>query len=380
MDQFQKMKIISIFHFLFLIFSTFFFIAQPSRIHNLTSSQNPLAFFVFGDSFVDPGNNNFINTTESFRANFTPYGQTFFKSPTGRFSDGRIVPDFIAEYANLPLIQAYLDPHNKLYIHGANFASGGAGVLVETHRGLAIGIETQLRYFKKVERSMRKKLGDSRAYNLFSNSVYFFHVGGNDYKVPFESSSVHETYSETEHVHMVIGNLSAVLEEIYKKGGRKFAFVAIPPLGCLPNTRLLKKEGDGSCWDEVSALAVLHNKLFPIALQKFADKFPGFKYTVADMYTMLQNRIDNPSKYGLKEGKKACCGSGKLRGIYSCGGMRGVKEFELCENPNEYLFFDSYHPNERAYEQFAKLMWSGDSQVINPYNLKQFFQYIQSQP
>ena len=79
---------------------------------------------------------------------------------------------------------------------------------------------------------------------------------------------------------------------------------------------------------------------------------------------------------GFKEGKKACCGSGSFGGIYSCGGMmRGMKEFELCENPKEYLFFDSYHPNERAYEQFAKLMWSGDSQVIKPYNLKQFFQY-----
>uniref|UniRef100_A0A0A0KAP6 Uncharacterized protein n=1 Tax=Cucumis sativus TaxID=3659 RepID=A0A0A0KAP6_CUCSA len=335
MDQFHKMKIPSIFHFLFLILSTFFFIAQPSRIHNVSSSQNRLAFFVFGDSFVDS-----------------------------------------AEYANLPLIPPYLDPHNKLYIHGVNFASGGAGVLVDTHPGFAIGMETQLRYFKKVERSMRKKLGDSIAYDLFSNSVYFFHVGGNDYKIPFEDSSVHEKYNETEHVYTVIGNLTAVVEEIYKKGGRKFAFVAIPPLGCLPNTRLLKKEGDGSCWDEISALAILHNNLFPIALQKFADKFPGFKYTVADMYTLLQNRIDNPSKYGFKEGKKACCGSGSFGGIYSCGGMmRGMKEFELCENPKEYLFFDSYHPNERAYEQFAKLMWSGDSQVIKPYNLKQFFQY-----
>ena len=28
------------------------------------------------------------------------------------------------------------------------------------------------------------------------------------------------------------------------------------------HTRLLKKEGDGSCWDEASALATLHNKLF----------------------------------------------------------------------------------------------------------------------
>ncbi|XP_038897092.1 GDSL lipase-like [Benincasa hispida] len=365
---------ISNFHFHFLIFSSLFLIARSSRIDDVPPSENRLAFFIFGDSFFDPGNNNFINTTEDFRANFTPYGESFFKCPTGRFSDGRLIPDFIAEYANLPLIPAYLDPRNKLYIHGVNFASGGGGALVETHRGFAIDIETQLRYFKKVERSMRKKLGDSRAYNLFLNSVYMFSIGGNDYIVPFEGSPVLEKYTETEYVNMVIGNTTAVLEEIYKKGGRKFAFAAVPPLGCLPHIRLMKKGGHGSCWDEASALTRLHNKLLPIALQKLADKLQGFKYTVADTYTLLQNRIDNPSKYGFKEGKKACCGSGELRGIYSCGGMRGQKEFELCENPNEYLFFDSYHPNEKAYEQFAKLMWSGDAQVIKPYNLKQLFQ------
>lgn len=74
--------------------------------------------------------------------------------------------------------------------------------------------------------------------------------------------------------------------------------MAVPPLGCLPRTRLMKAGGHGSCWDEVSALARLHNKVLPGALQKLADKLQGFKYTLADTYHMLQNRIDNPSKYG----------------------------------------------------------------------------------
>lgn len=49
--------------------------------------------FIFGDSIYDAGNNNYINTT--VMANYWPYGETFFKYPTGRFSDGRIIPDFI---------------------------------------------------------------------------------------------------------------------------------------------------------------------------------------------------------------------------------------------------------------------------------------------
>lgn len=64
-----------------------------------TRSSPPLlekhvAFFIFGDSLVDAGNNSYINTTTNFQANFVPYGETFFKYPTGRFSDGRIIPDF----------------------------------------------------------------------------------------------------------------------------------------------------------------------------------------------------------------------------------------------------------------------------------------------
>lgn len=40
-----------------------------------------------------------------------------------------------AEYANLPIIPAFLQPSAE-YTNGVNFASGGAGVLSETHHGL----------------------------------------------------------------------------------------------------------------------------------------------------------------------------------------------------------------------------------------------------
>lgn len=54
--------------------------------------------FIFGDSLFDAGNNNYINTP--FQSNFWPYGETFFNFPTGRFSDGRLIPDFIGTKFN----------------------------------------------------------------------------------------------------------------------------------------------------------------------------------------------------------------------------------------------------------------------------------------
>lgn len=72
---------------------------------------------------------------------------------------------------------------------------------------------------------------------------------------------------------------------------------------------------------------------------------------------------------GFKEAESACCGSGPYRGISSCGGKRVMTEFFLCENPSEYLFFDSSHFTEKAYQQFAEHSWNEKS-----YNLKVLFE------
>ncbi len=50
-------------------------------------------YFVLGDSTLDVGENNYL--PNGYHANFPPYGETFFHRPTGRFSNGRNMGDFI---------------------------------------------------------------------------------------------------------------------------------------------------------------------------------------------------------------------------------------------------------------------------------------------
>lgn len=120
-------------------------------------SKKYVALFIFGDSIYDPGNNNYINRTGA-SANYWPYGMTFFKHPTGRFSDGRLISDFIgksiwyifllktrncckteniqflaAAFASLPPIRPYLEPGFTDYYYGVNFASSGVGALPESN-------------------------------------------------------------------------------------------------------------------------------------------------------------------------------------------------------------------------------------------------------
>lgn len=56
------------------------------------------ANFVFGDSLVDAGNNNYIASLS--KANFVPNGIDF-GGPTGRFTNGRTIVDIIGKLIKL---------------------------------------------------------------------------------------------------------------------------------------------------------------------------------------------------------------------------------------------------------------------------------------
>lgn len=53
--------------------------------------------FSFGDSLTDTGNSLHLAATGGGAGSQPPYGETFFRRPTGRASDGRLIVDFIGE-------------------------------------------------------------------------------------------------------------------------------------------------------------------------------------------------------------------------------------------------------------------------------------------
>ncbi|KAI8569463.1 hypothetical protein RHMOL_Rhmol02G0281500 [Rhododendron molle] len=365
-------------YYLFLHVAIFILFPNSSHAadHRVANSNKHVALFVFGDSLFDVGNNNYINSTAGTQANYWPYGETFFNRPTGRFSDGRLIPDFIAEYAKLPLLPPYKQPgNNHQFSNGANFASAGAGALVQTHQGTVIDLHMQLIYFKNVKKVLEQHMGETEAKKILSTAVYLFSVGSNDYILPFvTNSSFFQFNSPEDYAKMVIGNITDVIKEIYEAGGRKFAFVSLPPWGCVPLVRVRNPAGE--CMQEVTALIKLHNTAFSKVLTKLEMQLQGFKYSIFDFYNSAAEIMENPSKYGFKDGKSACCGSGQYRGVNSCGGKRGVKEYELCSNPSEYIFFDAAHPTEKGNEQFAQQMWSAAPSIVGPYNLEALFEQV----
>ncbi|KAM7513096.1 hypothetical protein LguiB_011971 [Lonicera macranthoides] len=335
-----------------------------------------VALFIFGDSTVDPGNNNYIDTIPENQANYKPYAQNgFFQQPTGRFSDGRVFVDFIADYAKLPLIPPFLQPSAKEYAHGVNFASGGAGILPETNQGLAIDLKTQLKQFTEVEKSIREKLGDAGAKEVLSEAVYFISIGSNDYMGGYLGNpKMQQLHQPEEYIGMVIGNLTTALQELYMKGGRKFGVLSLGPLGCLPALRAVNPgANEGGCFEEASGLALAHNNALKSVLAGLQLALQGFKYSNSNLYNWLDDRMKNPSLYGFKEGVNACCGSGPYGGVFTCGGTKKLKDYDLCENANEHVWWDSFHPTDKLHEQMAMAIWNGPPILVTPFNLQHFF-------
>jgi len=73
---------------------------QTWKLRLIAEAQNvpvPAVFF-FGDSYGDTGNNDYIPTFS--KANFPPYGRDFIHHmPSGRVSNGKLMPDYFGEYA-----------------------------------------------------------------------------------------------------------------------------------------------------------------------------------------------------------------------------------------------------------------------------------------
>lgn len=72
-----------------------------SMMVGICFGKNVPANFVFGDSLVEAGNNNYIPTLS--RANIIPNGIDF-GMPTGRFTNGRTIADIIGKYCTGTLI------------------------------------------------------------------------------------------------------------------------------------------------------------------------------------------------------------------------------------------------------------------------------------
>ncbi|KAL5715857.1 hypothetical protein ACHQM5_017621 [Ranunculus cassubicifolius] len=339
--------------FLSVLFSCYTVHAQSSRkLKNRGHSIS--AILVFGDSTVDPGNNDYIKT--AFRTNFPPYGRDLPNHiPTGRCTNGKLVTDFTASYLG---IKEYVPPYlnNSLSINelitGVSFASAGSGYDPFTaHIGSVNTMAKQREYFKEYKERLGQIMGTEKMESHIQKAVFVVSCGTNDFGINYFLLPVRrKQYIVAVYQKFVIQNAKDFLQGLLDLGAQKIAIVGVPPIGCLPILITLNSYNtfpERQCIDSYNTVAKQYNTMLQNELQimiKNNVAKSGFMILYIDIYEPLLRLIQSHEKFGFEEWRRGCCGTGLLELGFLCSQISPV-----CPNPSKFIWWDSVHPTERVY-------------------------------
>ncbi|XP_014512888.1 GDSL esterase/lipase At5g03610 [Vigna radiata var. radiata] len=301
--------------------------------HHATNYQK---LFVFGDSYVDTGNTR-IDQPGSWK---NPYGITFPGKPAGRFSDGRVLTDYIAKFLGLksPLPYKFrkLIPQNLKY--GMNFAYGGTGVFDTSSKNPNMTI--QIDFFKQLIKENVYTASD------LSKSVALVSVAGNDYNFYLATNGSIQGFPSF--IASVINQTATNLLRIHSLGVKKIVVDGLQPLGCLPqSTASLSFQKCNSTFND---LVLLHNNLLNQAVTKLNQQTKNkTSFIVLDLYDSFLSVLNHPSSNNIKDAFKPCCVG--ISSQYSCGSVdeNNVKKYKVCDHPESAFFWDLLHPTQAGW-------------------------------
>ncbi|KAF1862909.1 hypothetical protein Lal_00009289 [Lupinus albus] len=311
------------------------------------------ALYVFGDSSVDAGNNNNLNTFA--KANIYPYGIDFNNKSTGRFTNGKNFADVIAINLGLPLPPPYLgvsESERYKVATGINYASRACGILNDTRDGDCLSLDKQVEYFNSTVTNDLQKHFQSKdeVQHHLSESLYLLSIGSCDYALNYFRRATYQNKTPVEFADYLLEKLGSKLKELYNMGARKFVVAVAGQLGCSPS----------EFCDEIKNEKVkpLSDKL-PRKLQELQTQLSGSLFISSNPFNFFNEIRKAPEKFGFKTLTKSCYVVGQ----------------PICENPKDYYYFDFAHGTEANNELFANECFSG-SRLCSPTNIEQLIHAI----
>ncbi|KAG8645352.1 hypothetical protein MANES_10G057800v8 [Manihot esculenta] len=293
--------------------------------------------FVFGDSYADTGN--WDKSAISWKE---PYGFTFPGKPTGRFSDGRVLTDYIASFLGIksPLpFRMRKTTRKSLLRFGMNFAYGGTGIFDTLNNGP--DMSTQINYFQQLlEENVYTKQD-------LNSSIALVSLAGNDYNTYLYKNG--NLTDLPDFSTSLIKQLSLNLKRIHGLGMQKIAVTALQPIGCLPE--LAASSSYENCSENWNSASKLHNQMLEKAVQKLNNETQKPVFEILDLFRAFMSAFDKAQHAGSLNSEsplKPCC-----RGVTSdssCGEMdkSGSKKYDICKNPELSVFWDIVHPSQNV--------------------------------
>ncbi|KAF3632785.1 GDSL esterase/lipase [Capsicum chacoense] len=355
----------------FLHILAIFFICLP--LANTIDFNYP-AVFNFGDSNSDTGG---LVAGVGDRLE-PPNGQTYFKNPSGRFCDGRLIIDFLMDAMDLPFLNSYLDSlAAPSFRRGANFAAAGSTILPATASSVSpfsFGIQvSQFFRFKnrvsEIQAKTRKYDKYIPAQDFFQKGLYMFDIGQNDLAGGFYSKTLDQILAS---IPTILTEFEDGLKRLYDLGARNFWVHNTGPLGCL-GQNIAKFGTDASKLDELGCVSshnqaakILNLQLYALC-KKLQGQYSDANITHVDIFSIKSNLIANYSRNGFEQPLMACCGYGGPPLNYdsriACGQTKVLDgnnvTAKACNDSSEYINWDGIHYTETANQFVASQILTG---------------------
>ncbi|XP_058181625.1 GDSL esterase/lipase At4g18970-like [Rhododendron vialii] len=304
-------------------------------------SQVP-CFFILGDSLVDNGNNNNLETTA--KANFPPYGIDFPEGPTGRFSNGRNIADIIAQFLGFDeYIPPFATARDQDILMGVNYGSGGAGIRDEsgTELGAVISLNQQLLNHQIIVSRIGVLLGSKEeAANYLSKCIYYVGMGSNDYinnyLLPQYFNTSH-LYTPEQYAIVLIQQYSQQLKTLYKYGARKVALFGLGEIGCTP-AEMASYGTNGS--EVIDKDVQLFNEGLSLLVDELNNNLTDSEFIFINITEISSG---DASAYGITIANASCCVVSSNIGKGLC-----APNLAPCSNRTLYAYWDGFHPTEVA--------------------------------
>ncbi|KAL5759961.1 hypothetical protein ACOSQ2_018799 [Xanthoceras sorbifolium] len=337
-----------------------------------TACQFP-ALYNFGDSNSDTG-----SSSAAFRQLPSPNGHTFFGRPSGRYSDGRLVIDFIADKLGLPYLNAYLDALQPNFQHGANFAASGSTIQPVDDKLFGAGfnpfsLNIQLLQFEQLKDRSNEFYNRAKSAQMkstiprpehFSKALYTLDSGQNDLHFGLTSMSEEQTKAS---IPSIINQFATAIEKLYQEGAKMFWIHNTGPIGCLPFLVIEyppqpSNADQNGCIKSYNEVAQEFNKQLKDRVSQLRTQFHEAMLIYVDIYSAKYTLISEAKKQGFVTPLGYCCkhpGNKKAR----CWDKVEVNGTEVnpvsCEDPSKYINWDGIHYTEAANRWVADCIMDG---------------------
>ncbi|XP_071736124.1 GDSL esterase/lipase At1g29670-like [Rutidosis leptorrhynchoides] len=296
-------------------------------------------YFIFGDSMVDSGNNNNLNTAA--KANYRPYGIDFPQGVTGRFTNGRTAADIIGQYLGFSnFIPPFATATDQEISTGVNYGSGSAGIREETgsHLGDRISFDRQLLNHKTTISRLSTLQNNITFTNEYLHKcIYLSNIGSNDYINNYLIPKIYTTslmYNDEQYAAILVQQYSQQLKTLYDLGARKMAVFGLGQIGCTPAEIARFGTNGKPCVEWIDDMVKLFNDKLKTLVEDLNQYYSDARFTFINIRSISAPQGDLPIP------SVPCCPIGQ--------DAQCVVNSSPCLIRALSVFYDGFHPTETA--------------------------------